>query len=362
MCAILVNRQIGYMLHTDFGFKTDAILTIRIFPREKKPDVLADEIRHIPGVAKVIEESTAPLGWAHFGFPAKFKGRQELNMMVSADYSNEEFIPFYQMRLLAGRNIMHSDSLREIVVNETLAKSIGAATPADAIGKILYQEDRLAKTEKALPIVGVVADFHEQSFHQPIGPVIIGHLPDVEKFLGVKLASTGKDASDVHRILKQIEARWKENYPERDIDLAFFDESVRSFYDKEVQTADMMKLIVAVSIFISCIGLYGLSMFAASQRRKEMGIRKVLGATIADLLVLLNREFVYLILLALLIASPLAVYCMHWWLQDFVYRVSIGWQIFAMAGLGALMIALITVSFQAIRAATANPVTSLKEE
>ena len=162
--------------------------------------------------------------------------------------------------------------------------------------------------------------------------------------------------------MAQVEKTWKEVYPTKKFEFSFFDETIGRMYEKEQKTARIMNIAMGIAIFISYMGLFGLAAFTAQQRTKEIGIRKVLGATVADIVTMLSGDFVRLVLLSIVIASPVAYYFMHGWLQDFAYRVSIPWWIYAIAGLGAIGIALLTVSFQAIRAATANPVDSLRTE
>ena len=162
--------------------------------------------------------------------------------------------------------------------------------------------------------------------------------------------------------MAQVEKTWKEVYPTKKFEFSFFDETIGRMYEKEQKTARIMNIAMGIAIFISYMGLFGLAAFTAQQRTKEIGIRKVLGATVADIVTMLSGDFVRLVLLSIVIASPVAYYFMHGWLQDFAYRVSIPWWIYAIAGLGAIGIALLTVSFQAIRAATSNPVDSLRTE
>ncbi|HLX67294.1 MAG TPA: FtsX-like permease family protein, partial [Puia sp.] len=180
--------------------------------------------------------------------------------------------------------------------------------------------------------------------------------------ISVKLATKGRTAEDMTAALGKLAEAWKEVYPAKKFEFAFFDETIARLYDKEKKLAEILDLAMGVAIFISCMGLGGLAAFVAEQRTKEIGIRKVLGATVMNIVTMLSREFVWLVGLAIGIASPVAWYFMHVWLQDFAYRVPISWWIYAMAGGGAIAIALMTVSFQAVRAATVNPVESLRAE
>ena len=180
--------------------------------------------------------------------------------------------------------------------------------------------------------------------------------------LSLKLSSAALSPGQVKILLTQLEAAFKKVYPETSYQARFFDEALQRLYEREQQTAQIMNLAMGIAIFISCMGLFGLAAFTANQRTKEIGIRKVLGADVPQLVSLLSRDFILLVVLSTLIAAPIAGWTMQRWLQDFAYRTSMPWWIYALAGLAAIAIALLTVSFQAIRAATANPVKSLRVE
>jgi ABC-type antimicrobial peptide transport system permease subunit len=228
------------------------------------------------------------------------------------------------------------------------------------VGKLLYQQ--FYQGEKPYPIVGVVADYHTGSFHEAIQPVIIENVPERISGVAIKLASSEKDLSNVKETLSKIEAQWKKIFPETAFDYSFLNESIARLFEQEQKTAWLMNVAMGTAIFISCMGLFGLSMFTAERRTKEIGIRKVLGASAVNITGMLSKDFVILVLIAILIASPVAWFFMHLWLQDFAYRINIPFWVFAAAGLAAVVIALLTVSFQGIKAALMNPVKSLKSE
>jgi hypothetical protein len=258
------------------------------------------------------------------------------------------------MKLIAGRNMMHSDSMKELVINETCSRAMGLTKPEEAAGKFLYLND------KPYLVAGVVADFHEGSFHEAMKPVVIGK--EREWSVAFKLTGDGKKESDIKVIMLQVEKEWKKLYPDTGINYSFLNESISRLFEQEKKTAWLMNVAMIITIFISCMGLFGLGMFTAETRRKEIGIRKVLGASVTVIATMLSKDFVRLIIIALIIASPLAWYFMNEWLQDFAYRTSISWWVFVLAGSGAIFVALITVSFQAIKAAIANPIKSLRTE
>lgn len=359
IATIIIGNQIRYMRDSDKGFKTDAIVTI---PRNwgdhsDKVNVLAESIKRIPGVNKVILEAFAPMGFPHMGGNIEYKGKDDIKLEVSLQPGNEGLIPFYEMKLVAGRNLFHSDSLKEIVINQTCSKSLGFTRPEQALGKSITWWDG-----KDYPIVGVVADFHENSFHEPMKPVVIAHMPEQEKGIAIKLATKGMQASEAKVILAQVGKEWKKIYPDEPFQCNFLNESIRWLFDQETKTAWLMSVAMVITIFISFLGLFGLALFTAEQRTKEIGIRKVLGATVTNIMSMLSKDFVVLVIISLVIASPVAWYFMNRWLEDFVYRIHISLWVFVIAGSAAILIALLTVSFQAAKAAIANPVKSLRSE
>jgi ABC-type antimicrobial peptide transport system permease subunit len=212
------------------------------------------------------------------------------------------------------------------------------------------------------PVVGVIKDFHAKSLHEAITPFFITSEDDLENSVSVKLSTEGRSVDLFSTMLTRLESSWKEVYPNKKFEYQFFDETIARLYKKEQKTAQIMNIAMAVAILISCMGLFGLAAFTAKLRTKEIGIRKVLGATVTDIVTMLSADFVRLVVIAIVIASPVAYYFMQQWLQDFAYRVPLSWWIYVLAGGGAVGIAVLTVSWQAIRAATANPVDSLESE
>ena len=357
--ALLMGNQIRYMLETDYGFKTNAIVTVRIgsfWDTSGRINLIEQEFSRLPGIADVVKEGGAPIGWGGYTMPVEYKGKEDITQAATMDFGNDRFIPFYGMRLIAGRNIRRSDTLSEWVINETSARGFGFTHPADAVGRLLYFG------RNAFPIVGVVADFHEGSFKEAIKPVVISNVPRWEQFLGVKLASAGKRPEQVKATLEAMRKMYKRLYPNEPFQYLFMDESIASLYEAEQKTASLVRAVMVLAIFISSMGLFGLALFTARRKAAEISIRKVLGATTANIAALLNRGFIGLVLLSLLIASPVAWWLTDRWLRDFAYRQPVAWWVFPLAGTGAILIALITVSFQSIRAAMANPVNNLRSE
>jgi putative ABC transport system permease protein len=356
--TLIVGRQIHYVLTTDLGFDHDAIVIIRAGqdrPNHKRA-VLAQKFREIPEVRMVARHMEAPTAKGHPGTFIENTGEVDKKVVASFDMCDTDYIPLYGMHLLVGRNLLPSDTIHEFLINETCAQQLGYRHPADALGHLVD----IGMSGGKGPVVGVIRDFHSKSLHEPITPFFMSTYEGAERDVSVKLATSGQSAGRLKGALAQLEKAWKEVYPNKKFEYSFFDESIAKLYEKEEKTARIMNIAMGIAIFISCMGLFGLAAFVAEQRTKEIGIRKVLGATVMDVVSMLSVDFVRLVVMAIVIASPVAYYFMHMWLQDFAYRVPISWWIYAVAGGAAMLIALATVSFQALRAAMVNPVESLR--
>ncbi len=356
--SMVIATQLRYTREKDLGFTADAIITLQTSASDSlsKIGVLAQKIREIPGVNKVALQWLSPMTENSRGMKLKFKSSDLKEFGVTQVAGNEDYIPLYQIKLLAGRNLTKSDSVNEFVINEKLSELMGNQSPEDAIGKTLYWND------KPYPVVGVAADFHTKSLHDPITPLCIINRPNRESAIAIKLASKGSGGGMVKTMLSQIEKVWKEIYPAADFNYRFYDQSLALLYEKDQQTATLVNTSMAISIFISCMGLFGLALFTVKRRAKEISIRKILGASVSNIATMLSWDFIALIIIALLIASPLAWYFMNQWLQGFAYRIHMSGWVFLFAGMTAIFIALVTVSFQSIKAAIANPVTNLRSE
>ncbi len=260
------------------------------------------------------------------------------------------------MKLLAGRNLLPSDTVREYIINETAMREFGFKSPQEAIGKFLTEQNN----HLSIPIVGVVADFHTATFTQKIDALTLMTEKDKTGNFNIKLASN--KPADWQAGIQKMETLWKETYPDAPFEYKFYDDMIAQYYESERRMAQIINLSTGIAILISCLGLFGLATLTAFQRTREIGVRKVLGASIASIVGMLSRDFVLLVVIALVIASPLAWYIMNQWLADFAYHVAISWWVFVLAGGTALIIALLTVSFQSVKAALMNPVKSLRSE
>jgi len=361
--SLVIAKQIAFMTHADKGFNTDRVLTLTDWnDPAAKLQVFANSLKDIPGVEKVLLQGTPPMGFAQNMESFSFRPTGNDVLMVSAHMGNDGYIPFYGMRLVAGRNMLPGDSLRELVINATMTRRMGCAKPADAIGRMLYLPAPPGGVGTGYPVVGVVADFHVSSFHEPIPPVVIENVADRKQSIALRLAPHETDLTAVKAVIDQLETRWKQQFPDRPFRSAFLDESISWLFGQEQKTAWLINMAMGVTVFISCMGLFGLGLFTVRRRAKEISIRKVLGASVRRIVAMLSRDFALLVGLSFFIATPLAWLFAHRWLEDFQYRTALSWWIFAAAGIGALMLALLTVGLQAVRAAMVNPVDALRSE
>jgi putative ABC transport system permease protein len=235
-----------------------------------------------------------------------------------------------------------------------LIKDLGFTSNEDAIGKHFW----ISMGGEDAEIIGVVADFNNKSLHSALNATIITQLPEVYQQAGIRIEAN----SDIPAAIASIERSWKKIYPNDVFEYKFLDESIDNFYRAETRLYTLFKLFAVLAMCISCLGLWGLAALAAQRRTKEIGIRKVLGASINKIVLLLSKDFLSMVMIALVVAVPLVYYLINTWLQNFAYRIEIGWEVFAIAGVASIGIALLTTSIQTLKAALANPVDSLRSE
>lgn len=364
MATVLVSKQIYYALHKDLGFKKDAIIVSNSPWKNRsasKNQVLLNKFRAIPQVTMVSICNAAPSSGMTQTTVGLYKdGKKEIKTSVEIKSGDENYIKVYQIKMLAGRNIQPTDTGKAVIINTTYAKVLGFKTPGDAIGKQLEK----LNGDKQVTIIGVCADFYERSLHSAINPLVIQYgRGDYQKgMFSIALNPETAGGNEWKTAIAAMGKAWKEVYPDDDFDYHFYDETIAQFYATEQHTATLLTWATGLSIFISCLGLLGLAIYTTGQRTKEIGVRKVLGATVAQIVTLLSTELVALILLAFVIVTPIAWWLMNKWMQDFADRTTISWWIFALSGGGMLLTAIITSSFQTVKAAIANPVKSLRSE
>jgi ABC-type antimicrobial peptide transport system permease subunit len=260
------------------------------------------------------------------------------------------------MKLLAGRFPRTSDTTNEFVINATYAKQLGFTDPTLAVGH------NLGEGTGKKPIVGVLADFHSKSTHQVIKPIVYSCAREHSFVLNLLLRPKGSDLDLWKRGIAKMEKAFKEIYPDNDLEYTFFDEDVAKFYTEDKNLGSLLAWSTGLAIFISCLGLLGLVMYTTNLRTKEIGVRKVLGASVTQIVSLLSKELLLLVFIAFVIAAPLAWWAMHRWLDGFVYRTGMSWWIFAGCGVGTLLLALAIMAIRTVRAAVSNPVNALRSE
>jgi putative ABC transport system permease protein len=359
--TFIIGRQIQFMQDKDMGFNMDAIVHFHV-PYQQAPEkkaVLKNKLEQLSGIQGVSIHATVPASNSVNTTIYRFNDGKEIKdyefHVKSADTS---YIHLYDISLLAGRNLLPTDSLREFLINEKALHLLGFKTPQEALDKVLITDE---KKGTGYPIVGVVKDFHSRSLREPIHPLVIVTNP-YRYAASVKLATQGKGAEAFKATMAQVEQGWKEVYPNDKFEYTFVNEDIAKFYENEQRMSKLMSTATGIAIFISCIGLFGLVSFTVVRRTKEIGIRKILGASVSNIVTLLSKDLLVLVLIAIALGSPIAWYFTNKWLTDFAYRVDIQWWMFAIAGAGAIGMALLTISLQAVRAAVANPVESLRSE
>ncbi len=354
--TLIIVKQMDYFKSRSMGFDKDAIVNVS-FPQDSvsksKLDYLKNRLSAIDGIKAVSLSFASPADDGNWTSNFRFDhAEKETDWNANLKWADADYLRTYSIPLVAGRNLLPSDTAREFLVNETFLKRLGITDPQQALNKEIDLWGQMK-----FNIVGVVKDFNAMSLRRALVPVLITTVKDFYGTVGIKL-----QASDVPGTLEKVEALWNEVYPDFVYEQRFLDAKIENFYTQERKLSDLYKIFAALAIFLSCLGLYGLASFMAVQKVKEVGIRKVLGASANNILFLFSKEFLLLIGIAFLIATPLAYYFMHGWLQDFVYRVDISWWIIALSGIIAVFISMATISFKAVKAALANPVKSLRTE
>jgi ABC-type antimicrobial peptide transport system permease subunit len=358
ICTIVIARQMQYFKSKPLGFNKEAVVEISI---PESDSAKRESLRTLLAQEKGITDFSFCLGApiSDNGFNTDLKSprfQQGSQHSVKVIPSDLKYPSTYGLKLLAGRWLLPGEEKNigsGFVVNEQLVKELGYKNPAEAIGHRIS----IGVNDMNAPIVGVTQNFHVSSLHKEIVPTLMTPFPYFYYAAGVKLNS-----ADVRNTLANIEKSWRKVFPDQVYEYAFIDETLAHNYEQENRDFALFKVFSTISIFICCIGLWGLIAFVVVRKTKEIGIRKVLGASVKGIVFLISREFVMLVILGLLIASPIAWYFMNSWLQDFAYRINISWWIFAVAGAVALGIAFITISFQAVKAALANPTKNLRSE
>lgn len=366
IALLIISKQIDYFYNKNLGFDKDNVVTVDL-PDNDKAAVLSAELAKLSGVKDFTFATSTPSERGHNGANMHLTDLDAPDRQdVSLIFADERYPEMYQLQLLTGRFYTKADSAYSsvkvpkekrnprVIVNEALVKKLGFASSEAAIG----QRFKISWYNWQPEIVGVVQDFVTNTLHENIKPIVIFQKSGRYYKIGIKIAAN----SDIPATLTGIEKAWKTAFPNEFYKYEFLDERIAQFYDTESRLLSFFKIFAGLAMFISCLGLWGLATFAAVQRTKEIGIRKVLGATTENLVTLLSKDFLKLVAIALIIAAPIAWYGMNEWLNNFAFRIDIEWWVFVVAGIAAIGVAFLTVSFQSIRTALLNPVESLRGE
>lgn len=356
--TLVLISQTNYFQKKDLGFNKEAIVNIPIPEREtpggadgtSKMRTLKNEINGIAGVELTSLNSRPPSSGSVSGTDFTIEGKTD-NFGTQVKQVDGDYVDLYGLKVVAGEKILDGDTATGWLVNEKLVKTAGFTAPQEIVGKQLRMWGR------SLPVVGVVNDFHTVSLSEAIEPVVL-----MNRIRGYETLALKINAADMQAVISQVQTKWEAAYPNHIFSYEFLDEEIRGFYDGERRMSVMLSIFTSLAIFIGCLGLFGLATFMANQKTKEIGVRKVLGASVPSIVYLFSKEFVKLILIGFVLAAPVAWYFMNEYLNQFAYKITLGPELF-LAGIGiTLLIAMITVGYRSFKAAVVNPVNSLRSE
>ena len=354
--TLVIVKQMNYFMNRPLGFDKDAIVNVPFRP-DSTGGTLTDYLKQqllSNGVQSVSFNSNSPIEDNNMFTAFKFDhALKDADFQAISKFVDNDYVSTFKLQMVAGRNLKPSGPTREFLVNESFVKSLGITKPEDIIGKEISMMNGLI----TCPVVGVVKDFNDRSLRNEVAPLLMATNSTMYRQASIKLSTANMAAT-----MQSIKKIWQQAFPDYVYEYRFLNDKIASFYQQETQLSRLYKIFAAIAVFLSCLGLYGLASFMAVQRTKEVGVRKVLGATSASIVYLFSREFIILVAIAFAIATPVAWYFMHLWLQNYAYRINVSWWLFVAGGISAIFIALATVSLQAIKAAMANPVKSLRSE
>jgi putative ABC transport system permease protein len=360
IATLLVSKQISFVLNKDLGFKKDAIVyfyTSFYDTTRQHKLLLLEKLKTIPGISLTSLSGDAPFSTHGWTEEIKYNdGKKSIETELDMKYVDTSYCRLYQIKLLAGRTLPYSDTIKDLLINETYAHILGFQDLREAIGKSV----ELNGNKKT--IVGVVADFHQASLHNPIKPLMIASQLSNEGFISVSLGAQKPGDNSWKAILTKMQKAWTSVYPDDDFNYKFQDEEIAKSYKSEQEMATLLNWATGISVFISFLGLLGLVIHSTNQRIKEIGIRKVIGASVAQIIVLLSADLLKLIGWAFLIAAPIAWWGAHAWLNNFTYRTNLDIWIFVSTGLIIGTISFIILVLQTYKAASTNPVECLRNE
>ncbi len=356
---IVVASQLRYVQEKDLGFRKNAILTVQLPFADKQDVSKMNTFRNLAvGIPDVEKFSYSMSGAPQSGWVSQTSVRYDTRPEKEKFEPHRkgvdaQYLDLYGIKLVAGRNLYPSDTAREALVNETFVRKLGIRSPAQILGKMLHNGDNT----RHLEIVGVVKDFNQVTLQDAIDPLYM-----TTQAANYYAANLQLHTGNYQRVITQLEKQYNQVYPDSYFSHQFVDEQIERSYQQEQTMGKLVNFFAGIAVLIGCLGLYGLVLFMATQKTKEIGVRKVLGASVGSILWLFGREFARLIAVAFVLAAPLAWWVMTGWLQDFEYKITLGPGIFGIAIGATILVAALTVSFQSIKAALMNPVKSLRSE
>jgi ABC-type antimicrobial peptide transport system permease subunit len=358
--TFIVMSQMQYFRNVNMGFIKEGIISARVQKRDPGTlEVLKNKLMAQPYVEDVAFSFTLPSGvernrsYADIGLPTASEMKDYIIYeFVSIDPS---FLDLYQIKLLAGRNLAMSDSIGNILVNKTLLKSLQLGTPQEAIGKELKRSDGVKST-----IVGVIDDYYGNSLKEGSDNVIM--LVDRRAYATLSVKLNVKEGESLQSAVEGVEKVWTEVFPEFLFSYRFFDDNIRAFYAQEEKYATLFQMFSIVFLLIGSLGLYGLITFLVNRKSKEVAVRKVLGATLTNILILFSKDYIRLILLSFVLAVPIAYYFVNDWLSNFAHQIELHWWLFIIPGFMVLLITMLVVGMKMFKTARMNPVEKLKYE
>lgn len=356
--VLVVDKQVHFAEAKNMGFRKNAIIIFYLPFDFNKPDsrkfLLKQELADIPEIQAVSLANQSPAFNGVMATEVSYKEKgKDIRLPVNLRNGDTAYLSVYHIRLIAGRNVTASDTASELLINETLARQIGFGNAAEAVGHFLHFGD------SQLPVVGVMQDFNQTSVRTAVAPMIYYSSPKQGYVMHVALQT---DPASWNKGIRKITAAWKSLYPDTDFDYTFLDKAIETFYREDRQLSLLLAWSAGIAILISCLGMLGLVIFMTNKRTKEIGVRKVLGASVGQIIMLLAAEFAKLLVLAFIVAVPIAWWQTRHWLQNFAYHTPLNWWIFLLGGLAMITIALTIVCIRAGKAALVNPADSLRSE
>jgi ABC-type antimicrobial peptide transport system permease subunit len=354
-----MNKQLKYFLNKDLGFNKEAILLVPLPESNKdKLPLLKEKLLKYPEIEMVSFGTRSPLADWKVNNAINHPSIEKDNYYANLKTADEDYLDLYKLRIIAGQNFSSVKNSGDVVVNRKLTELIGFRNPHEAVGEHFEYGGNGTK----FSIVGVVEDFHAQSLQKNMENVIFGNFSFVVNEMAIKINPSILKLNGNHEIVEKVQTEWDEVFPNDILNYKFFDEQIASFYQEEKNTSILIQLFAIIAILIGSLGLFGLISYTINQKTKEIGVRRVNGAQVSEILFLLNKDFMIYFAIAFLIACPIAYYVMANWLQNFAYKTELSWWLFALAGCITMVISLLTVSGQTISAARKNPVNALRYE